>query len=245
MKRTCPKKIATLQATGDKELLNRVIVGWKELSKVVPIEKEVQAEMDSLMDVCIHEAGKTYPVKDTVCRAIKDFSRLFHNKVVIEKRIIEKGLLHPDLKAALERFERSLTHDIERSYFAEAKKCIEFHLYRSFIVMSWNIVMYRLYTKIQKAGFEEFARVYESIFKSKITLHGLDDFYDVPDSCAIKASANKSIHPHIIGKEQEIILLSNLKRRNLCAHVSTAPPPRESTVLAFLEEIVDSFLSGT
>ncbi len=247
VKLVCPKKVTSLESRSDLELLDSIIADWNNLARVVKVDTLSSDTMNHLIKTCIAERGKTHPLKDRICKAIKEFNQLYYSEVVIEARSHQYGLVHHDLLSAISRLESSLKDSTEREYFAEAKACIGHGLYRSFVVMSWNIVMYRLYKRIEAGGFAEFLNAYAQAYpgSKKPSLSCLEDFFDISDAQVIETSANKSIQPHIIDKHQKEILARNLRVRNMSAHVSTSFIPREATVLGYVQEILDSFLSRT
>jgi hypothetical protein len=247
IKLVCPKKVTGLQGRTDLELLDKIIGDWKSLSRIVKLEEPASERLGELIQKCVYERGKPHPLKNTVCKSLKEFNLIFYSKVVVEARAHQYGLVHHDLLLTLDRFETSLKDPTERDYFAEARNCIGNNLYRSFIVMSWNVVMYRLYKLVEFTGYDDFIKAYCQVYPrhKKPNLSSLEDFFDISDSQVIEVASNKSIKPHIIDKHQKEMLLRNLRIRNMAAHVSTSFVPRNATVLGYVEEIVDSFLSRT
>jgi len=247
VKLVCPKKVVALSGKSDLESLDGIISDWNNLVRVIKVEKPAVDAMNELIDVCIAERGKAHPLKDSICKALKEFNQLYYSKVVVEARSHQYGLVHHDLLSAIGKLEASLKDSLEREYFIEAKSCVWHGLYHSFVVMTWNIVMYRLFRRIELAGFSDFLKAYCLAFPGakKPSLTCLEDFFDISDASIIEAASNKSIQPHIIDKHQKEVLLRNLRVRNMSAHVSTSFAPREATVLGYVQEIVDSFLSRT
>jgi len=200
--------------------------------------------LDQLIETCANEAGKTNPLKTPICKALKEFNKEFYRGILLDHRTRSQTSIQQGITQAVEKLEHSLLDSFERRYFTEAKGCAEHGFCRSFIVVAWSIAMYRLYCLIQKSGFVSFEQTYLTMFpKSNFSLTSLEDFFDVSDHNVLQVAASKSIIPHIIDKHQRETLLRNLRLRNMCAHVSKNYAPTEPTLIGFVDEVVDSFLS--
>lgn len=240
------KKIISIKSREDLESLNAIIIQWKKISRSIKLEESVKTALDGKINECVDEASATNPMNKTVIKTLNEFNTILKKEVIFNLSVCNQTLLHPEIKDAMRRFEGSLKGILETHYFEEAEKCLENALYRSFIVSSWSVVMYRLYKLIEDRGFNQFISAFVARYqKTDIILNALSDFYIIPDSKTIAVAASKSIRPYIIDKTQKEILERNLKIRNMCAHVSENYYPLESSVLVYVDEVVGTFLSKT
>jgi hypothetical protein len=232
-----------ISAKDDIIAIEKIVLDWRRIDTHLNIDKDVLEELGANMDIIGDEIAKSNPLKNTICDALKVFKKLYHKNVLMDSRLSGYSSIHPDLMVAMDKFEGSLQDDFEGEYYAEAKKCLAHQLYRPFIVSSWNVVMYRLFRLIEKDGLKKFETAYNKGNGRPVCLNSLEDFYDINDYRVIDLAGSNSGGPKILDKHQKEILFDNLKIRNKCAHVSTCFRPKEGTVLKYVDEVVDSFLT--
>ncbi len=241
-----PKKITAIKSKEDLNSLHHIILKWGAISRCIKLEGDVKKTLDDEIAKCVKETSLENPMRIKIVRILNDFNTILKREVILNLSVSSQTILHADIREAMKKFEGSLKDSLEKEYFEEAEKCLENGLNRAFIVCSWSVVMYRLYQLIRNRGFCQFVSAFALAYpNTKITLNALSDFYDISDSKTIGIAASKSITPYIIDKQQKEILERNLKIRNMSAHVSQNFRPTESTVLVYIDEVVDTFLSKT
>jgi hypothetical protein len=242
--KSCPKNSPQIRSLDEISQLEIIITNWKKMAKHGVLEKLLIDELDPLMEICVHEKSKSLPMRNPVCVALRKFNRIAYEKAVVMAKADQLGMIPQEMRAASKKIEDSLEDSIEEDYFREANGCIQSGYLRSFIIMTWNIVMYRLYKRISAAGLANFAAAYTVTFPGrKNGPSTMSDLCELSDFEVIRTSSNRSMTPRLIDKDQEKILQKSLTTRNLCAHVSERYKPKEAAVICFADEVADSFLS--
>jgi len=240
------KKITSIKSKNDLDSLRAIILNWRAISRSINPDKAIKQTLDDKINELADEASATNPMRRAVIQTLNEFNTILKRDIVLSLSVCDQTILHPQIEAAMKKFESSLKGPLEIDYFKQAEKCLENGLHMPFIVCSWSVVMYRLYKLIEDRGFSQFISAFTSMYpRTKVVLNALSDFYDISDSNTIKVAASKSIRPYIIDKQQKDILERNLRIRNMSAHVSQNFKPEESTVLVYIDEVVGSFLSKT
>jgi hypothetical protein len=240
------KRITSIKSRADLDTIQGIIVNWHTIVCQLNLDAVTRQSLNDEMVKCATEISLSNPMQVKIITTLSDFNTILKREVLLKPSVLSRTILHLDIRNAMNKFENSLKDPLEITYFKEAEICLENHLFRPFIICSWNVVMFRLYKIIEKRGFNQFISAFASMFpKTSIILNALSDFYDIPDSKIIGVAASKSITPYIIDKQQKDILERNLKIRNMSAHVSENFKPAESTVLVYIDELVDTFLSKT
>lgn len=241
---TCPKNSPQIRSLEEISQLEIIITNWKKMAQLGVLERSLIDELDPLMEVCVHEKSKMFPMRSPVCVALRKFNRVVYEKAVVMAKADQLGVIPQEMRAATKKIEDSLEDSVEEDYFREANGCIQSGYLRSFIIMTWNIVMYRLYKRIDAAGLANFSAAYAVTFPGrKIGLSAMNDLCDLSDYEVIRTSSNRSMKPRLIDKDQEKVLQKSLTTRNLCAHVSERYKPKDAAVICFADEVADSFLS--
>jgi len=238
------KKIHSIKAIEDKSQLNKIVIEWKTIAPLLDIPDNVRKELDMQIEICAKEASNHQTLARPVKEALKEFNQKLKHNIILNPAGKGKTLVYPELYDAMKKFEASLKDDFEKEYFQEAEMCLIHGLFRAFIVTSWSVVMYRLYKQIEARSFDKLVQPLRDVGVNK-TVTELSDFFSIDEAKVIEAAAHKSYNPHIIDKHQKEILLENLKVRNRCAHVSTCFSPKASNVLAYVDAVVESYLSKT
>jgi hypothetical protein len=244
IKTLASKKIYYIKASDDRSQLEKAIIDWRTISSSLDIPQCVRDELDAQIQICAKEASGDNPMVKTVITAMRKFSQILKHNVILVPSNNGKTIVRPELDEAMKKFEASLKDDLERDYFQEAEKCLTHELNRAFIVTSWSVVMYRLYKQMEARGFDKLTQPLKEVGVNK-TVTELSDFFSIDEAKVIEAAASKTYVPHLIDKHQKEILVENLKVRNRSAHVSTCFSPKASNVLAYVDAVVDSYLSKT
>lgn len=120
----------------------------------------------------------------------------------------------------------------QKEFLEDALKCVNAHIYRAAIIMTWLLVMDVLYEFILNYKLADFNAELKKR-NLKYTITSKSDFEDIKESTFIEVMRASSI----ISKEQKKTLDDKLDIRNSAAHPNQTSF-KEAKVVSFIEELI-------
>lgn len=224
----------------DKKCLEGIIRKWNVIKKSEKLPSSVRTELNDQIQICIEELKKQYPLKEKIRDSLKFFRAPLYGAVIQAEAKAGKKYPISEVMREMNRLKRKIRGKLERDYFAEAEKCLRVGAKRAFIVMTWNIVIYRVYKRIEAEGLQKFENAYNAKYgrSRPIKINTIEDLYYVRDENLFHVCQDLGI----FDKHLKEMFLEHLKIRNKCAHISIRYKPTDGTILKFTSELIENFL---
>lgn len=144
--------------------------------------------------------------------------------------------------STLRSLENRLKNDPAESFLKETLDCFEVRAYRATVIMTWILVVDRLYSYIwtDKKRLENFNKTLAGNTDKRVKIKKItkrDDFCEIPEGTFI----NFCKKSRIISSDIHRILETSIRRRNSAAHPSGIKI-KELPASAFVEDLVENVI---